>query len=161
MANNSTAVTNDLLTSPIFVTGPPEFNKMNTSMACHYVKSGFMKANVHGKDKVTITRLRQLMTTVGRDFEPLEANAIAQQLSHDLKTATARYKLPQRAKKSVQTVSLLEIALRHRGLELEEDSRVASPSESGMPPVASSSDDTASNFVACSQTIPSDPLPST
>ena len=102
------------------------------------------------------------MTTVGRDFEPLQANAIAQQLSHDPKTATARYQLPQRAEKSVQTVSLLETVLRHRALELEEDSRVASPSEPGMlQPAASSSDDIASNFVASSQTITSDPLPST
>ena len=91
------------------------------------------------------------MTTVGRNFEPSQANAIAQQMSHDPKTAAARYELPQRAKKSVQTASLLETALRHRLLELEEHSRVASPSESGMPqPAASTSDDIASNFVASS-----------
>ena len=159
VANNSTA---------FFVTWAPEFNKMNTSLACRYVKSGFMRANVHGKNRVSITRLRQLMTTVGRDFKPWQANAIAQQLSHYPKRATARYQLPQRAKKSVQTVSLLETALRYRALELEEDSRVASPSELGMPSesgmpqsAASSSDDIASNFVASLQTITSDLLPST
>ena len=80
---------------------------MNTSTACKYVKSGFMRANVQGKNRVTITRIRQLMTTVGSHFEPSQANAIAQQMLYDPKKATACYELPQRAKKSVQTVSLL------------------------------------------------------
>ena len=54
------------------------------------------------------------MTTDTRDFAPLPVAAIAQQLSHDPNTVPACYKLPKRAKKSIQTASLLKTALRHR-----------------------------------------------
>ena len=77
-----------LLNTPIFVKGPPEFNPLKTSYACKYVKSGFICANVVGKDKVTITRIRTIMTTDTRDFAPLLVAAIAQQLLHDPKTVS-------------------------------------------------------------------------
>ena len=60
-----------LLNTPIFAKGPPEFNPLKTSYACKYVKSGFICANVVGKDKVAITRIRKIMTTVVREFAPL------------------------------------------------------------------------------------------
>ena len=94
------------------------------------------------------------MTAVGLEFAPSQANAIAQQMSHDPKTVTAHYELPQRANKAVQTLSLLEIVLRHRLIELEEDNRVQSSSQSGMPqPAARTLDDITSNFVARSSQI--------
>ena len=90
-----------LLNTPILIKGPPELNPLKTSYACKYVKSGFIHANVAGENKVPITRIRKIVTTVMRDFAPLQAAAIAQHLWHNPKTLSACYELPKRAKKSI------------------------------------------------------------
>ena len=50
MTNKCTAIDDALMTSPIFVTGVPAVKKFNTSTACKYVKRGFIKADIQGKN---------------------------------------------------------------------------------------------------------------